>query len=52
MNKAGLKEVLNEGINPGEKDYSAITTKLKSFGVEFVYFGGYHTGRPDAAASR
>jgi branched-chain amino acid transport system substrate-binding protein len=43
MNKAGLTEVLSEGINPGEKDYSAITTKLKSLGVEFVYFGGYHT---------
>jgi branched-chain amino acid transport system substrate-binding protein len=43
MNKAGLKEVLNEGINPGEKDYSAIVTKLKASGADLVYFGGYHT---------
>jgi len=43
MNKAGLKEVLNEGINPGEKDYSAIVSKLKAAGADFVYFGGYHT---------
>ena len=43
MNKAGLKEVVNEGINPGEKDYSAIVSKLKAAGAEFVFFGGYHT---------
>ncbi len=30
------------GINPGEKDYTAVITKLKSAGAEFVYFGGYH----------
>jgi branched-chain amino acid transport system substrate-binding protein len=43
MNKAGLKEVLNEGINPGEKDYTAIVTKLKAAEVDLVYYGGYHT---------
>ena len=32
-----------EGINPGEKDYSAIVSKLKTVGAEVVYFGGYHT---------
>ncbi len=29
MNAAGLKEVLYEGVNPGEKDYSALVSKLK-----------------------
>ncbi|MBN9054004.1 MAG: ABC transporter substrate-binding protein, partial [Rhizobiales bacterium] len=29
MNEKGLKEVLAEGINPGEKDYNALVTKLK-----------------------
>src|SRR6516225_9184524 len=43
LNEAGVKEVLFEGINPGEKDYTAIITKLKNAGAEFVYFGGYHT---------
>ena len=43
LNEAGVKEILFEGINPGEKDYSAIVTKLKMLGAEFVYFGGYHT---------
>ena len=43
LNAAGVNEVLFEGINPGEKDYNAIISKLKGLGVEFVYFGGYHT---------
>jgi branched-chain amino acid transport system substrate-binding protein len=43
LNAAGMTEVLFEGINPGEKDYSAVITKLKNAGIEFVYFGGYHT---------
>jgi branched-chain amino acid transport system substrate-binding protein len=42
LNAAGVTEVLYEGINPGEKDYTAVVTKLKSAGAEFVYFGGYH----------
>jgi branched-chain amino acid transport system substrate-binding protein len=43
LNAGGVTEVLFEGINPGEKDYSAVITKLKGAGVEFLYFGGYHT---------
>jgi branched-chain amino acid transport system substrate-binding protein len=43
LNEAGVKEVDFEGINPGEKDYSAIVTKLKNLGAEVVYYGGYHT---------
>ena len=43
LNAAGVTEVLFEGINPGEKDYNAVITKLKNAGAEFVYFGGYHT---------
>ncbi len=42
LNAAGVTEVLFEGINPGEKDYSAIVSKLKNAGEDFVYFGGYH----------
>jgi branched-chain amino acid transport system substrate-binding protein len=42
MNAAGLTEVLNESINAGEKDYSALVSKLKGAGAEAVYFGGYH----------
>src|SRR3954467_4543815 len=43
MNKQGLKEVMYEGINTGEKDYSALVSKLKQAGVDVVYFGGLHT---------
>ncbi|MFG1359309.1 branched-chain amino acid ABC transporter substrate-binding protein [Xanthobacter pseudotagetidis] len=42
MNKGGLKEVLLEGINPGEKDYSALVSKMKAAGADLVYFGGLH----------
>ncbi|HXE24508.1 MAG TPA: branched-chain amino acid ABC transporter substrate-binding protein [Roseiarcus sp.] len=42
LNAAGVKEILFEGINPGEKDYTAIVTKLKNAGADLVYFGGYH----------
>jgi branched-chain amino acid transport system substrate-binding protein len=43
LNRAGVKEVFYEGINAGEKDYTAVVNRLKSAGVEFLYFGGYHT---------
>jgi branched-chain amino acid transport system substrate-binding protein len=42
MNAGGLKEVLYEGINAGEKDYAALVTKLKDLKADVVYFGGYH----------
>ena len=43
MNAAGLKEALNESINAGEKDYSALVSKLKEARIEPMYVGGYHT---------
>jgi branched-chain amino acid transport system substrate-binding protein len=43
LNKAGVKEEIYEGINPGEKDYSAVVNRLKSAGIDFLYYGGYHT---------
>jgi branched-chain amino acid transport system substrate-binding protein len=43
MNAKGLKEVMYEGVNPGEKDYSALVSKLKQSAVDVVYFGGLHT---------
>jgi branched-chain amino acid transport system substrate-binding protein len=42
LQKAGTEVALFEGINAGDSDYSAVITKLKSTGVDFVYFGGYH----------
>lgn len=42
MNAGDLNELLYEGINAGEKDYSALVTKLKELKADVVYFGGYH----------
>ncbi|GJD42748.1 Leu/Ile/Val-binding protein [Methylobacterium cerastii] len=39
----GGKDAIYEGINPGEKDYSALVSKLKSNKIDVVYFGGYYT---------
>jgi branched-chain amino acid transport system substrate-binding protein len=33
---------LFEGISAGDSDYSAVITKLKSQGIDLVYYGGYH----------
>ncbi len=43
INKAGMKEVLYEGVNTGEKDYSALVSKIKQSGADLVYFGGLYT---------
>src|SRR5690606_6674536 len=43
MNEAGKEEVLYEAITAGEKDYTAIVSKLKQANVDLVYLGGYHT---------
>lgn len=43
LEAAGVKEVLFDGVNPGEKDYSAIVSKLRTLNVDVLYFGGYHT---------
>ncbi len=43
MGKGGMKAVLYEGINVGEKDYSALVSKIKSSGADLVYWGGLHT---------
>jgi branched-chain amino acid transport system substrate-binding protein len=43
MNEAGKQEAMYEAITAGEKDYSALVSKLKRANIDVVYFGGYHT---------
>ncbi|MEO1205667.1 MAG: branched-chain amino acid ABC transporter substrate-binding protein [Pseudomonadota bacterium] len=43
LNEAGMQEVVYEGINTGEKDLSALVSKINDAGAEIVYFGGVHT---------
>ena len=42
MNTAGVREVLYEGVNPGERDYTAVVTKLKQQRAEVLFWGGLH----------
>ncbi len=42
INAGGVKEVLYEGVNTGEKDYSALVSKIKASGAAIVYWGGLH----------
>jgi branched-chain amino acid transport system substrate-binding protein len=43
MNAAGVTEVIYDGVNTGEKDFSALVSKIKSSGAEVVYWGGLYT---------
>ena len=39
----GGKEAMYAAYTPGERDYSAIVSRMKQAGIEVVYVGGYHT---------
>ncbi|HSP49295.1 MAG TPA: branched-chain amino acid ABC transporter substrate-binding protein [Pseudolabrys sp.] len=41
--KGGMKEVLYEGVNTGEKDFSALVSKIKQSGADLIYWGGLYT---------
>jgi branched-chain amino acid transport system substrate-binding protein len=43
INKGGMKEVLYEGVNTGEKDYSALVSKIKQANPDLIYWGGLYT---------
>jgi len=43
MAKGGMKDVLYEGVNTGEKDYSALVSKIKQSGADLIYWGGLYT---------
>jgi branched-chain amino acid transport system substrate-binding protein len=37
-----MKETLYEGVNQGDKDFSALISKMKAAGITAVYWGGMH----------
>lgn len=43
MNKAGLKETMYEAITQGDKDFTALISKMKQANIDVIYFGGYQT---------
>ena len=46
--RAGLKEKLYEAITPGDKDYSALVSKLKQANIDAALYRRLsHRGRPD-----
>jgi branched-chain amino acid transport system substrate-binding protein len=43
MNAGGLNEVMYEAVNKGDKDFSALISKMKQAQVDVIYYGGYQT---------
>ena len=46
MESSGLKPALRDTYTAGDKDFSALISKMKDAKIDAVYIGGYH---PDAA---
>ncbi len=42
LNAKGIKEKVNESYNKGDKDFTALVSKLKLNNIDIVYVGGYH----------
>ncbi len=43
MNAGGLQEAMYEAINQGDKDFSALISKMKDSKIDAMYLGTYHT---------
>jgi branched-chain amino acid transport system substrate-binding protein len=43
LNARGVKETMYEAITAGDKDFTALITKMKQAGIDVIYLGGYHT---------
>jgi branched-chain amino acid transport system substrate-binding protein len=43
LNAAGVRETFVAAYTSGEKDYSALVSRIKQAGIQVIYLGGYHT---------
>ncbi|MCZ6873254.1 MAG: branched-chain amino acid ABC transporter substrate-binding protein [bacterium] len=43
LNKRGVRATMYEAYSAGEKDYSALVSKMKLNDIGVIYIGGYHT---------
>lgn len=43
LRAGGVQEVMFEAITPGERDFTALVTRMKQAKVNVIYLGGYHT---------
>jgi branched-chain amino acid transport system substrate-binding protein len=42
LNKAGVTEKMFEAYNKGDKDFTALVSRMKRDNIDLVYVGGYH----------
>ena len=43
LRAAGVTEALDESVNQGDKDFSALVSKMKQADIAVIYYGGYYT---------
>jgi branched-chain amino acid transport system substrate-binding protein len=43
LNARGVEETMYEAITAGDRDFTALITKMKQAAVDLIYLGGYHT---------
>src|SRR5205085_6558433 len=43
LNAGGMKEKMYEAYTAGDKDFTALVSKMKAANIDVVYVGGYHT---------
>ena len=43
LEQLGVQAALYEAVTAGEKDYTALVSKLKQNAIDVLYLGGYHT---------
>ncbi|WGF87337.1 branched-chain amino acid ABC transporter substrate-binding protein [Marinivivus vitaminiproducens] len=43
LNAEGIQEAMNESITQGDRDFSALISRMKAENIDLVYLGGYHT---------
>ncbi len=43
INEKGVTEAMYEAVTQGDKDFTALISKMKQARVEAIYYGGYHT---------
>jgi branched-chain amino acid transport system substrate-binding protein len=41
MSAAGLKQTMYEAVTQGDKDFSALISKMKAGNIDVIYYGGY-----------
>lgn len=42
LNGKGITETLLDSVSAGDKDFSALVTRLKSLNIDLLYYGGLH----------